>query len=169
MRILLIRHAMAGDAEDFARTGLDDALRPLSPEGREQMRIAAVGLSRIAPRIDLLVTSPLLRARQTAEIVAAAFGLSGAEESALLAPDAEREPLRDWLRGVEAGRIVALVGHRPHLHELAGWLLTGKPRAVVKIRKGGALLLNLGSRRIGPGGAKLLWALAPEHLEMLGG
>lgn len=81
MQLLIIRHAVAVDRDDF--TGDDDDLRPLTADGRRKMRRIATGLHRITARPDLLVTSPLVRARQTADIVGEAYDMTpgGALES----------------------------------------------------------------------------------------
>src|SRR5262249_31041428 len=74
MKLLLIRHAIAEEREDFARTGKDDRLRPLTDEGRKRMKQAARGLLETLPEIDLLATSPLTRAAQTGAIVDSVYG-----------------------------------------------------------------------------------------------
>jgi phosphohistidine phosphatase len=71
MELLIIRHAIAVDR---TTPGLPDDQRALTPEGRKKFREAARGLTRIVKRPDALLTSPLLRARQTAEIAAVAWG-----------------------------------------------------------------------------------------------
>ena len=70
MNLLIIRHADAGDREAFAPRGKPDSQRPLSRDGIRKMRAIARGLKRTAPPVDLLVSSTLVRARQTADIVA---------------------------------------------------------------------------------------------------
>ena len=74
MQLLVIRHGLAGQREDWERKGRSDALRPLTPGGRKRMRRVAAGLVRLVEKLDLLASSPLVRARQTAEIVKDAFG-----------------------------------------------------------------------------------------------
>ena len=75
MKLLLIRHA---PAVRNGSAGIRDGERPLTPRGRARFRLAARGLARIADRPDVLLTSPLVRARATAEIAAAAFKKGGA-------------------------------------------------------------------------------------------
>jgi phosphohistidine phosphatase len=101
MRLILVRHAEAAPGEP-------DDLRPLSPEGRETARALADRLAAAAP--DAVVSSPLLRARETAQPIAAAAGVE-AETDERLAPGATT----DDLRGVVAGRgqTVVAVGHQP--------------------------------------------------------
>jgi phosphohistidine phosphatase len=74
MKVLIIRHAIAEERDDFARTGKDDRLRPLTDEGRKKMKQAARGLKALVPEIDLLATSPLTRAAQTAAVLDSVYG-----------------------------------------------------------------------------------------------
>ncbi|HEX4469200.1 MAG TPA: phosphoglycerate mutase family protein, partial [Gemmatimonadaceae bacterium] len=76
MDLLVIRHAIAEDKERFAASGRNDDLRPLTEEGRSKMRRAAQGLRTVVGRIAHLASSPLVRARETAEIVAPALGVA---------------------------------------------------------------------------------------------
>ena len=73
MRLLLIRHGRATDREVFAKAKKDDALRPLTPEGQKKMKLAASDLRKICRKIDLIATSPMKRAMQTAEIIYTAY------------------------------------------------------------------------------------------------
>src|SRR5439155_7346675 len=73
VKLLVIRHGLAGEASEFARTGMDDDQRPLTDEGKKKMRAGARGLHEIVQQIDWLVSSPLVRAQQTAEIIGREF------------------------------------------------------------------------------------------------
>src|SRR5947209_20262062 len=73
MRLILIRHGKAGDSDAWIKAGKDDAKRPLTRNGAAQMKAGARGLTRIVKRIDVLATSPRLRAVQTAKIVYKAY------------------------------------------------------------------------------------------------
>ena len=73
MRLLIVRHAIAEDRVAFAATGKDDDERPLTEEGRSRMEQGARGLRQLVPALDLVATSPLVRAVQTAEILAGAY------------------------------------------------------------------------------------------------
>lgn len=167
MKLLVIRHAIAEDRDAFAVTGRPDAQRPLTAEGRKKMKSAARGLKAVVPRLDVLATSPLVRAAQTAEIVAQAYG--GMETTTLeeLSPERRPDELLGWLRGHPLGETVAVVGHEPHLGFLAGWLLTGRNDSFVTFRKGGAVLLEFDDPPTG-GNAVLTWALPPRLLRALG-
>jgi phosphohistidine phosphatase len=166
MKLLVIRHAIAEDRDEFAYTGRPDAERPLTKQGRERMRRAAAGIAAEAPRIDVLATSPLVRAVQTAEIIAEECG--GMEPVLVdeLAPEHAPEALVPWLRTHEDDAVVAVVGHEPHLSFLVGWLLTGRHESFVELKKGATCLLDFDDPPAA-GNATLLWALAPGQLRRL--
>lgn len=166
MLLLLIRHALAEDAVAFARLGGVDAERPLTDNGRKRMRKGANRLRSQLNGIDLLASSPLRRAWETAEIVARAFGDIPIMERADLAPESPFEGLLDWLGKPPTENTLALVGHAPHLNELAGLLLTGSPRPVIDLRKGGVALLEFVDH-VAPGGGVLHWLLTSSQLRSL--
>lgn len=167
MRLLLIRHAIAEEREDFARTGKDDHLRPLTDEGRKKMKQAARGLCEICREIDLLATSPLTRAAQTGAILDSVYGGLTVEEIEELAPESTPAEFLLWMRQRKEETIAA-VGHEPSLGQIASWLLTGTERRLLTFRKGGACLLDL-PEEVGAGTATLLWALTPAQLRQLAG
>lgn len=167
MDLLVIRHAIAEDKEAFARTGRDDAQRPLTDDGRAKMERVAAGLGRLAPELARLATSPLLRARQTAEIVSAAYDEPPAIETTdVLSPDSEYDDFVRWLNGRDIDGTIAVVGHEPHLGGLLTWLLTGREESHTPLRKGGAALLSFDDAP-GPGRAQLIWLLTPGILRRL--
>ena len=165
MKLLLIRHAIAEEREDFARTGKDDDLRPLTDEGRKKMKQVARGLRKLCPDVDLLATSPLTRAAQTAAILDSVYG--GLEEVEIdeLSPDAAPADFLRWLRH-QKHEVIAAVGHEPSISLILSWLLTGAERRIFSFRKGGACLLDFPGET-GAGTATLLWALAPAQLRDL--
>lgn len=165
MQLLVIRHAIAVEREDFARTGKDDRLRPLTDEGRKKMKQGARGLRRLAPRIDLLATSPLSRAAQTGAILDTVYGGLSEVEIEELTPEAAPVDFLRWLRKQKA-ECLAVVGHEPSISLILSWLLTGSERRIFSFRKGGACLLEF-SGEIGAGTATLLWALTPAQLRDL--
>jgi len=118
--LYLIRHAVA---EERGEAWPDDAKRPLSDAGASRMRKAARGLARLGVTFDVILTSPLVRTRQTAEIVAAAFDIRPpivAVES--LTPDGSPPDLFADLEKQTRRRRIALVGHEPGIGELAARL-----------------------------------------------
>lgn len=166
MQLLVVRHAIAEVREDFARTGQDDSLRPLTKEGKWKMERIAKGLCRAAGAPDLVATSPYVRAAQTAKLLADACGNPPVDTVQALTPDSEPDALLRWLRRQSESELVAVVGHEPHLGLLVTWLLTGLAEARVPLRKGGACLLECdGKPRAG--GATLAWALTPSLLRRL--
>ena len=165
MKLLLVRHAIAEESEDFARTGKDDRLRPLTDEGRKKMKQAAKGLREILPGIDLLATSPLTRAAQTGAILDSVYGGLQEVEIEELAPEATPTDFLRWLRKQKAETIAA-VGHEPSISLNLSWFLTGTERRIHSFRKGGACLLEFPGE-VGAGTAILLWALTPTQLRDL--
>jgi phosphohistidine phosphatase len=163
MNVLLIRHAPA------VRTGtggVRDHDRPLTRRGRQRFRLAARGLARIAGRPDILLTSPLVRARDTALIAAAAFKrLAPRIEPALGHDDVDL--LVTALKKYRSDATVALVGHEPTLSGLLAHLLgmhQGDDRFAFK--KGGAALVHLPDGPSMPG--QLLWFVKPRILRSVG-
>jgi phosphohistidine phosphatase len=168
MQLLIIRHAIAEDRAEFARRGKDDEERPLTAKGAERMRQGALGLQSLLGRVDILATSPLRRARQTADIVQDALKAPKPTVTDALAPGRGPEALAAWLDPLPAEATVAVVGHEPDLSELVGWLLGGQARSLVALKKGAACLLDVAGPP-GPGNAQLLWLLTPKQLRTLGG
>lgn len=164
MRLLVIRHAIAQSREEFE--GDDDSLRPLTPEGRRRMKRGARSLAGIVPDVDVLGSSPLLRARQTAEIVAGVYDEMEISTVDALVPDGDHEAFISWLHRQRDAELVAVVGHEPHLGTLVTWLLTGLAEPRVPLGKGGACLLDF-SATPRAGGATLVWSLTPELLQRL--
>jgi phosphohistidine phosphatase len=163
MKLLIVRHADAGDADEFAKTGRSDDERPLSDEGVRQMARAAAGLRSIVERIDILASSPLVRARQTADIVMEAYGMKVVDVVESLRSTTPLAETLEWLNRVADARVVAIVGHDPHLSRLATWLTTGVDAERVALKKGGACLLEF-SDAIEAGSAMLRWLMTPSQL-----
>ncbi len=151
----------------FARTGRPDSERPLTPRGVVRMRRAARGLRTQFDDLGLLASSPLVRALETAEIVAEAFDGLRVERTDVLA-SGSTDRFLDWYREVAGAGVVAAVGHEPWLGAWASRLLAGPTADFVVFRKGSACLLEFPGR-IEPGGAVLRWHLAPAQLRALGG
>lgn len=168
MRLLIIRHAIAEERDVWARTSSNDDDRPLTDEGRQKMVLNAKGLRRAIDTIDVLATSPLVRARQTAQIVADAFKLGRIETAKSLVPDSPPSEFVEWLDRHRDDKVVAAVGHEPHLGMLVTWLLTGVEESHVDLKKGAACLLELEGTP-GPASARLCWSIAPSQLRDLAG
>jgi phosphohistidine phosphatase len=157
--LYLIRH---GVAEERGDAWPDDSKRPLTEEGTSRMRKAARGLSRLGIAFDIVLTSPLVRARQTAEIVAGGLAprpsLVNIES---LAPDAAYAALMADLEKHARKPRIALVGHEPDIGELAARLI-GSRRAI-EFKKGAICRIDLDE--IPPSGpGQLRWFVTPKIL-----
>ncbi|HMC56690.1 MAG TPA: histidine phosphatase family protein [Gemmatimonadaceae bacterium] len=167
MQLLIVRHADAGDKEEFAKTGKPDSERPLSDKGRRQMEGAVEGLVALVPECDTLVTSPYVRARQTAEIVAQEYDCP-VQEATSLEPERSPEGFARWCRdNARDAELIIAVGHEPHLSTLATWLMTGDDESHIELKKGGACLLEFDDG-IEKSAGTLCWLMGPKELRSLG-
>ncbi|MGE5142020.1 MAG: SixA phosphatase family protein, partial [Acidobacteriota bacterium] len=128
-QLLVVRHAIAEDAAEWARAHPDDAGRPLTPEGKKKMKRVADALRALVPDIQHLATSPLTRAVQTAEILAAAYDGLDPVVVPVLAPAQSAADVTRWLAGERRHETVAIVGHEPGLSRVVSWLLAGSERS----------------------------------------
>lgn len=164
MRVYLIRHAPAFERD--ARRWPADRLRPLSPIGMKKFRKAAAGLERLAGEVSCVLTSPLARARQTAEILTTVAGWPRAQELAALAPGHAPAEVLAALREQQVAS-VALVGHEPGLSELLAASVAGTGACLeCELKKGGAACLEFPSP-VRAGRARLEWLLTPKALRAL--
>jgi len=157
MRLYFLRHGIAEEREQW--TG-DDALRPLTSKGRERLEEVAAFLAGRRLGIGAIVTSPLVRCRQTAEIVARGLGISERlVEDVRLAPGLGPGALVTLLRPRADEEALLLVGHEPDFSETIGALIGGG-RVVCK--KGCVACVNLPD----PGRleGELEWLLQPSLL-----
>jgi phosphohistidine phosphatase len=166
MRLLVVRHAAAADKEEFARAGKGDDLRPLTPDGREEMRKVARGLHAVVPEIDTLATSPLTRAVQTAEILGEVYGRQSVTVE-WLRPESSYEEFARWAASHREERVIVIVGHEPHLSGLVSWLAAGSERSLLELKKAGACLLEL-EEEVGAESGTLVWSMGPKHLRAIG-
>jgi phosphohistidine phosphatase len=149
-------------------TGIeDDSKRPLTPEGKEKVRQNAQGLVKAGFEADWIVTSPLVRAVETAEIVADACDPSVTTDfSDALKPGAQPEVLIAFLARHPERRRVLLVGHEPDLSQLAGRLIGAGRNANLGFKKGGGCLIRFTEfPPKSPG--ELVWWLTPRLLRKL--
>ena len=161
MQVLIIRHA---DAESEAKT---DELRPLSSKGKADMWKNAQGLKTIVPQIDRIAHSPLLRAQQTAEIIAQVYSAAPLEILPPLAPNHSMTAILTYLQQQSSiAPMVALVGHEPILGQLATWLLTEQVSHWMPLKKGAVCSLEF-PNQIEVGQAILTWMLRPKQLRQL--
>jgi phosphohistidine phosphatase len=159
MDLYIIRHA---DAQPLAEGGIEnDEDRPLTPEGQAQCGPLAAALQKHITRLDRIVTSPLLRARQTAE------GLLNELEAPKpelhicdhLAPGGKRRKLTRFLCGIGT-QAVAIVGHMPDLADYVGWLI-GSRKAQIDLAKAGVACVHF-EEEPDKGAGTLTWMVTPE-------
>jgi phosphohistidine phosphatase len=165
VEIYLVRHAAAFERDPDRWP--DDSERPLTPEGEEEFRCASRGLGRLVSRVGAILSSPYRRAWRTAEILSELDSWPAPEPVAVLEPtlppDKAALALEDY-----AGS-VAVIGHRPGLHELAAYLLTGEGEGLkIGLEKGGVACIRFDGV-VEPGVGELRWLLTPEVLRSLAG
>jgi len=161
MKLYLLRHADAAEASAEGYT--TDAARALTPKGNKRTRQLANALRQMEITFDVILTSPLVRAQQTAEIVARSLGKEKQlRQAGQLAPDGA---LTDVLALIESVRAragsILLVGHEPSLSRLISLLCTGGTNLGLTLKKGGLCRLELNEAK--PGSASLEWLLAARH------
>ncbi len=165
MDLLIVRHAIAFDRN--RRRWRDDGERPLSPEGMARARKAAAGLKHITDRPQCVLTSPLMRAMQTATILAEFAGWPKAVECAALVPDEAPDEVFAVL-ATQKEKIVAVVGHQPALGRLLAACLPAQVRGGVnpeafELKKMGVALVSFPTTaRAGAG--VLQWLVPPRIL-----
>lgn len=156
VELYLLRHADAGDPMTWAG---DDAERPLSPKGRRQAKRLGSLLAGIKLRPDVILTSPKLRAADTAKIVGKAVSVKPKKDDRL-GSAVELGDLAGLLAGTEDARRVVLVGHDPDFSTLAS-SLTG---AAIELKKGAIARIDLGDAGPRAGGGALRWLVPPSVL-----
>ena len=161
--IYLVRHGVA--AEQGPEFPNDDD-RPLTRDGIERMRLQAAGLRELQVRLDRVLTSPLVRAAQTAELLASGVGCAAPLVSVdALRPGGRYDALMAALGQLGHDRAVALVGHMPSIGDIAARLIGAKEPLAFK--KGATCCIETDG--LPPTGAgQLLWFLPPRALRALG-
>jgi phosphohistidine phosphatase len=162
LEIYLIRHGIAAPAQGYD----SDRDRPLTDEGKQKTKKVAQRLSKLGLKFDLILTSPLVRARQTAEILQNAGLSSHLEVSPYLDFDGN---IHDWLAWLENwqqkdGGCLALVGHEPNLAAWAETLVWGEACGNLSLKKAGIIGLELPQTSSPVGIAQLFWLTPPRLL-----
>lgn len=163
MNLYILRHGIAADRD--MRKYPDDGLRPLTAKGMDRMRREAKGMNAIGVAPDVIITSPLVRAIQTAEITQQGLKTSPQmETSHALVPGAHPSlVLQELAASHSATGSVMVVGHEPHLSSLVSYILTGEISWLIRLKKGGLCSIDL----LPSGRGQLQWALAPRQLRAL--
>jgi phosphohistidine phosphatase len=166
MNLFLLRHGVAVERDEFDHAG--DAARPLTPKGKKQLRAAATALRALGLCFDVILSSPLVRARQTAEIITADLRLKKhlvfADE---LKPGGGAKKLAQKIVRLKPGAAnVLLVGHEPDFSELISLLVTGNHSGGFALKKGGLAKLEIEKFRAGKC-AMLVWLLTPAQMKLM--
>ena len=160
MKLYFLRH---GAAEE-RRPDLPDADRRLTPEGIEEMRRVSAGLAALGLRLDAVLTSPLARARETAEMAAEALGLQDRVRiEKRLASGARPGDLQAALEDQPGNARLLLVGHEPDFSTLISTLIGG---GRLRMKKAGVACVDLD--RVEPGAGELRWLMEPGQLAQVG-
>jgi len=161
MELYIIRHGIASEP---GTAGMSDEERPLTAEGVRKMRLAAAGFRHLDIVPPLILSSPLVRAYQTAEILADEFGKGTRLEIAPeLSPGGSRTKVFQEIAVRQDLERLMLVGHQPSLGEIAGEIAFGSAGCCLELKKGGGCGLRLLRLRPAPRGT-LLWLLPPSIL-----
>ncbi len=166
MNLYLLRHGLAVEpgTPGFAK----DSDRPLLPKGERKLRKIAKTIGAMEISFDLILSSPYVRARQTAEIVAEVLGLrKKLELSDALTPAGSVKRLVDLINHLQpAPTNVLLVGHEPYLSELISLLVSGHVGFAVVMKKGGLCRLSVQALHAGHCAA-LEWLLTPKQMALM--
>jgi len=155
MKCYLLRHGLAADAERWEGA---DAGRPLTREGKDRMAREAQTIAALSLKLDAIITSPLLRAKQTAEIVASQLGMTVAEDSRL-GIGFDIRALRDILAERHDADAILLVGHEPGMSLTIAAAIGG---GRVALKKGALACLEFDDVQSASG--ELLWLVPPKML-----
>jgi phosphohistidine phosphatase len=166
VNLYLLRHGIA--VEPGTPGFENDANRPLIPKGERRLRSAAAAMKILELSFDLILSSPFVRARQTAEIVADELKLKKRVEFFDgLVPGGNLKALIHALNELKpAPENVLLVGHEPYLSRLISLLVSGHADAAVEMKKGGLCKLDVVELQHGQC-ARLAWLLTPTQMELM--
>lgn len=141
MNLYIVRHAIA--VERGTPGYEDDSQRPLTDKGHKKMKKISQGLHQFDVRLNTILSSPYVRARDTAKILADEFKLEKQLYfSENLIPPGNFEALVDEIQEKYDVENLALVGHEPMLSQFISWLTTGHPEMELNLKKGGVCYLS---------------------------
>lgn len=166
MNVYLLRH---GIAVEPGTGGLSkDSERPLTPKGERKLWKIAQAMEELEISFDWILSSPYVRARQTAELIAEALGLrKKLENTETLTPAGNTRKLIEILNHHQpAAEDVLLVGHEPYLSQLISLLVSGNSELAVTMKKGGLCKLSADVLEHGRC-ARLEWLLTPRQLSLM--
>ena len=161
MNLYLMRHAVAAEPDE----NIEDNQRPLTAKGLKKLGKIARNLEKLELEFDLILTSPYLRARQTAEVVAEALAIKKKQiiKSENLTPLGFADKLVEEIHACGAVENLLLVGHEPFLSQLVGMLLVGDASLGIEMKKAGLCKLSVEQLSYGRC-ARIEWLLTPAQL-----
>jgi phosphohistidine phosphatase len=160
--LYLIRHGLAGEFGTYA----NDDERPLTEEGHRKTGQVARRLADLKIQFDIVLTSPLVRARQTADILIETGLGPILEEVSYLRPGGSINEWLTWLKTwkVREDASLALVGHQPALGDWASTLIWGEAKGIIELKKAGVVGLSLPGKGSPIGRSTLFWLTPPRLL-----
>lgn len=160
--LYLIRHGIAADRGTYKQ----DEERPLTAEGDRKTRQIAAQLKQLKIHFHYILSSPLVRAQQTAEILQSTGLSSQLEIFPALAPDGDIQQWLDWYGNHDkiASGDLAIVGHQPDLGNWAEYLIWGKATDVLIVKKAGIIGIELPDLGELVGNCRLFWLTPPKFL-----
>ncbi len=156
MRLYLLRHGVAYDRENWREK--DDGLRPLTDEGIVGMKREARSIGQMKLKLNAIVTSPLVRSRDTARIVAKTLDMK-IDENPLLKPGFDLHALEDLLAQYADSNHIMIVGHEPDFSQVISQLIGG---GTIVMKKGGLARVDIKTPH--PPQGELVWLLTPSLL-----
>ena len=166
-KLLFIRHAAAEDPENAAREGRSEFKRELTSEGMKKFQGSVHALTKVHADVELILHSPLVRARQTAELLFNAYPRAEVRSCDELAPGMRFVNLVALLNDLEFSEI-ALVGHEPDFGQAISAAISASGSTNINVKKGSAILVSFRDK-IRPGEGCLEWSITAAQLNAFAG
>jgi phosphohistidine phosphatase len=165
VNVFILRH---GEAGTHVTMPSKDFERPLTESGRKEIEDIASSLLDLHVGFDRVATSPLRRAKETAEIVTSIYEENGPKLEIWeeLRPEGNKQETLQRLSKLKQDDDVLLVGHEPYLSAMMGEIITGGSSAHISLKKGGLAKIQIHSFAPKPSG-ELRWLLTPRHLKRM--
>lgn len=165
MDCLLMRHGIAVERDEWEGADTD---RPLTERGAKRVGQVAAGLNRLGAQPTHVLSSPLIRAIETAKIVHRLLSVRSAVQIVgELSPDAPPDQFLSIFHDLQPEACVLCIGHEPQLGMAASFMLSGRATASFPMKKAGACLIEV-TMPVKPGRGVLRWWLTPSQLRVMG-
>jgi phosphohistidine phosphatase len=163
VNLYVLRHGKAGKRVE---TAAEDAERALTSPGRKEVKAVAKSLSAAGIKFDHIISSPLKRAEETAEIISEAYDGLEPENWDELKPEGSRTDLYRKLSKLDSGNNILVVGHEPYLSSMIGDLISGGTDNHIVLKKAGVAKVRITSLNPRFSG-ELLWLLTPKQIKRM--